>query len=225
MQLLDVSLNTKKSNMIKRNINVLKLQNFIQKYPYILFFQHNNLSVKQWDQLRQELKNLKTTDLILIKNTYIQTLFCENAFFDTKKLAKIFQGPCFAVGFSQQTQFKEINQKIHKFSSILLLAALFDKKLLTHLEVSKFITLDERIYSSLLGKLNQSNAFVNILENSLDFNILHSTVLRLLYFLEIIKTKRLFLYINNKKESIQPQVPLRLPCYDFAPVTDHIMVP
>ena len=27
-----------------------------------------------------------------------------------------------------------------------------------------------------------------------------------------------------RKEVIQPQVPLRLPCYDFAPVTDHSLV-
>ena len=26
-----------------------------------------------------------------------------------------------------------------------------------------------------------------------------------------------------RKEVIQPQVPLRLPCYDFAPVTGHTM--
>ena len=26
-------------------------------------------------------------------------------------------------------------------------------------------------------------------------------------------------FLNSAKESIQPQVPLRLPCYDFAPVT------
>ena len=26
---------------------------------------------------------------------------------------------------------------------------------------------------------------------------------------------------NSRKEVIQPQVPLRLPCYDFTPVTNH----
>ena len=26
---------------------------------------------------------------------------------------------------------------------------------------------------------------------------------------------------NSRKEVIQPQVPLRLPCYDFTPVTGH----
>ena len=28
-----------------------------------------------------------------------------------------------------------------------------------------------------------------------------------------------------RKEVIQPQVPLRLPCYDFSPVTNHSLVP
>ena len=28
-----------------------------------------------------------------------------------------------------------------------------------------------------------------------------------------------------RKEVIQPQVPLRLPCYDFTPVTSHSLVP
>jgi hypothetical protein len=28
-----------------------------------------------------------------------------------------------------------------------------------------------------------------------------------------------FAYSSSRKEVIQPQVPLRLPCYDFAPVT------
>ena len=32
-------------------------------------------------------------------------------------------------------------------------------------------------------------------------------------------TRRLDLLVLSRKEVIQPQVPLRLPCYDFAPVT------
>jgi hypothetical protein len=43
---------------------------------------------------------------------------------------------------------------------------------------------------------------------------------------------RVFLTIGHhpkmsllRKEVIQPQVPLRLPCYDFTPVTDHSLGP
>ena len=35
-------------------------------------------------------------------------------------------------------------------------------------------------------------------------------------------TQRFPLY--SRKEVIQPQVPLRLPCYDFTPVIDHTVV-
>ena len=28
---------------------------------------------------------------------------------------------------------------------------------------------------------------------------------------------------NSRKEVIQPQVPLRLPCYDFTPITNHTL--
>ena len=44
--------------------------------------------------------------------------------------------------------------------------------------------------------------------------------------------RRVFLTIGHhpkmsllRKEVIQPQVPLRLPCYDFTPVTDHSLGP
>ena len=30
--------------------------------------------------------------------------------------------------------------------------------------------------------------------------------------------------VFSRKEVIQPQVPLRLPCYDFTPVIDHTVV-
>ena len=35
---------------------------------------------------------------------------------------------------------------------------------------------------------------------------------------ELVKARKAFLL---RKEVIQPQVPLRLPCYDFIPVTTH----
>jgi hypothetical protein len=33
-----------------------------------------------------------------------------------------------------------------------------------------------------------------------------------------------YVYVFRRKEVIQPQVPLRLPCYDFTPIIDHTVV-
>ena len=41
-----------------------------------------------------------------------------------------------------------------------------------------------------------------------------------LVVLELLRAERLL-----RKEVIQPQVPLRLPCYDFTPVTVHSLGP
>ncbi len=38
------------------------------------------------------------------------------------------------------------------------------------------------------------------------------------------ETQKPKLLQSPRKEVIQPQVPLRLPCYDFTPVTDHSLV-
>ncbi len=44
------------------------------------------------------------------------------------------------------------------------------------------------------------------------------------YDLEIMSLTRLPSSLPRQKESIQPQVPLRLPCYDFTPVTRQVIV-
>ena len=36
--------------------------------------------------------------------------------------------------------------------------------------------------------------------------------------------KRCCCFASTRKEVIQPQVPLRLPCYDFTPVMNHTVV-
>ena len=63
--------------MSKQSIAFLKTQNFLQTYPIILFFQHNNLSVKQWLDLGIQLKNFQDTDILVLKNTLIENLLAE----------------------------------------------------------------------------------------------------------------------------------------------------
>ena len=55
------------------------------------------------------------------------------------------------------------------------------------------------------------------LENYIPF-ILHNNLFKSL--VTRVGVKNTFLF----KEVIQPQVPLRLPCYDFTPVMDHTVV-
>ena len=42
-----------------------------------------------------------------------------------------------------------------------------------------------------------------------------------MYSINSAKNSRPLLCFSLRKEVIQPQVPLRLPCYDFTPITYH----
>ena len=50
---------------------------------------------------------------------------------------------------------------------------------------------------------------------------LHGSLVKLTICVDSQLNLRINLFV---KEVIQPQVPLRLPCYDFTPVTDHTVV-
>jgi len=91
--------------MTNQIVRVLKTGKFITKYPIILFFQHNNLSVKQWLLLRNQLKNIDGGELLLFKNTIIENVLINKDLINSKS---IFQGPCFALGFSNFSQFNVI---------------------------------------------------------------------------------------------------------------------
>ena len=48
---------------------------------------------------------------------------------------------------------------------------------------------------------------------------------KLLAFSNLIDCRRMWALARfSRKEVIQPQVPLRLPCYDFTPVMEHTVV-
>ena len=73
----------------------------------------------------------------------------------------------------------------------------------------------ERKVNSVLGK------FIFCGLKRLLVSVVPLARLRTIYSLRISS----YLYFSYRKEVIQPQVPLRLPCYDFVPITTHSLGP
>jgi ribosomal protein L10 len=161
--------------MTNQIVQVLKTEKFITKYPIILFFQHNNLSVKQWLVLRNQLKNIESGELLLFKNTLIKNVLIKKNLIDSQS---IFQGPCFALGFSDFSQFhdllKRVNSsslkillKTNQISTIFLIGGLLDNKIISHLDISKITKLDSNIYDNFVFNLKKSNQICHVLQTSL----------------------------------------------------------
>ena len=134
----------------------------------------------------------------MLKNSIIETVILKENALKTSHLENIFQGPCFAIGFLQESQLSEILRLTQSLSTIYLLGGKLDKKLLTHLDILKFLKLDKTVYSNFFGNLNQSQVFYNTLQNSMEFSILKQIPINFLHCLEVLKLKHqssFFVYI------------------------------
>lgn len=191
--------------MSNQIVRVLKIEKFITQYPIILFFQHNNLSVKQWLLLRNQLKNIDGGELLLFKNTLIENVLINKNVIDSQS---IFQGPCFAVGFSNFSQFNEIlklvnpsNLKIlfktNQTSTVFLIGGLLNNKFISHLDISKITKLDNNLHENLLVNLNQGNQMCQILQTHLSspYNQINQVCLNFIECLEILKMKHKILIV------------------------------
>ena len=61
--------------------------------------------------------------------------------------------------------------------------------------------------------MDQLGVYSTMKKQSMEFRILSLTLISNLLPLSLLL----------RKEVIQPQVPLRLPCYDFTPITNHTL--
>jgi ribosomal protein L10 len=189
--------------MTKQNITFLKTQKFIRTYPNILFFQHNNLSVSQWFRLRTQLKTIENVNLLLLKNTLIDNVLAQ----ENVSTPALFQGPCFALGFSNSSRFPDIVKITRQEPTIVLVGGLFDNQFLNHLDIAKIVELDNRVHETLLTNFNQSSHLHEVLTNSLTnpVNQLNQVSWNLLECLEILKLKcqsdKYCLCINIRSQS------------------------
>lgn len=193
--------------MSKQSIAFLKTQKFLQTYPTILFFQHNNLSVKQWLDFGIQLKSFQDTGLLVLKNTLIENLLVQQKYSNKDNFISLFQGPCFALGFSNISQIKDILKITKQTTPIFLLGGIYNNQLINHLDISKILQLDEKVHEVLITNLNQSTRLHNILSTPGDKSCmqLDQVAQNLLHCLHVLKLKHqgtiYCLFLNIKSQS------------------------
>lgn len=178
--------------MAKKSITFLKIENFLNTHPIILFFQHNNLSVKQWLDFRIQLKNFENIDILVLKNTLIENLLAQLSTHEKNKLASLFQGPCFALGLSNSSQIQDVLKVINKKPTVFLLGGIFENQPLNHLDISKILELNFNVYPQFISNLDQSSQLYNVLSSPLNntYKELNQVPYNLLQCLQILQLKK-----------------------------------
>ena len=176
--------------MTKRRVVILKTKTFFDTYPILLFVQHNNLSIKEWSQLRLSLKAHKDINLYGLKNSIAANFI--NTYDTTNKYKSIFifQGPCAVIGCLQQSDLRNVISILNSIPKLIIVGAIYNKEIYTHLDISKLCTLDSSVYVSVVQSLQLSKNLTYHLESHLGFSILQQVTknfLKCLYSIKHIK--------------------------------------
>lgn len=151
------------------SVNQVSAKQFFRKFPYVLIFNHLNLSAKEWTFLRIHLETFQKSSLERGSQPSPEILVIKN-----KKLLKckslkgpkssqpltfqplgefLLQGPCFLLGFSRISEGKPLALQVTKSPKIQLVGGIGEGQLWTHLDILKFFQVSPQIYPEFIKTL------------------------------------------------------------------------
>lgn len=128
--------------------NLLTTEYYVKKWPYILIYQHQGITVPMWQKLRSKLDN--TMECMVIKNTVINRIFNNN---------KITGGSMCLIGVSSMDDFKHLSDITNYYNyKLLLVGGYWNKQCWSHNDVKRICN---------LGSMNNiiSNLIITITQN------------------------------------------------------------
>ena len=171
------------------------MQEYMNKWPYIIVYQHQGMNVPMWQQLRSELGN--TMECMVVKNSQAARVLNNN---------KLCSGSTCFVGVSSMEDIKQLEFITKKYSySLLLIGGFWDNKCWTHEDIQQILNLGsiEQIWGDLISTMLQSENLVTFLShnNKLCINTIETNSNTLCNILTNIHNKDFVVYILNKSQS------------------------
>lgn len=196
----------------KKKISVLKTKNFFEKYPILLFLQHNNCTTKEWSDFKK-----KNVEFLVLKNSIPKIVRCldtsqtedndsitKNQILDNvkginssdnfsalghDKITRLFQGPSIALGCRDIDQLDKVWTFLKSQSNLVFVGGFLENQTLNHLDVEKLLKINHSIYNVLLSQLNVQNELYGTLKNSINLNYLNHIPQSFLNTLSVISKK------------------------------------
>lgn len=174
----------------KKKINKIKTQNFLDEFSIKILLQHNNFTVNDWFDFKQKIQEISkgSVEIFNVKNSLLKKSLLN--FTDQEHSQFLCQGPNFLVGCKNENYLKPVWKEIQSHSKLIFISCVYNKKLLTHLDVELFLKTDNSVYSQFLQILDKNNDLSNTLEYSLKMNPLFVVPSHYLDVLEFLKQSK-----------------------------------
>lgn len=145
--------------MFKQKVFQKKIEKFFRENPIIFIYHCNNISMKNWALIKNQLSKKRDLSSLYIQNRiaikelefYVKE---KNQHFDSingqqqyainldslLELKQLFQGPTFLLGCHSEDDIASLYHILDKNSQFVFVGGIFETQLLTHLDLKKYIT-------------------------------------------------------------------------------------
>lgn len=194
----------------KTKINKIKLKTLLKKCPILVVIQHNNLTVKDWFELKQQINQLSPQlsskfllnerledyqpDLkilsiknSLLKNVLLEKLSTQGNSFDDNLVKTLYQGPNLLIGCQSVEQLKSLFKLLSTSTKYLFISCFYNNQLLTHLDLKVLLKTNLSIYQSFISCLDKKTELYNTLQTYLEFQPLQNVQTNLLAIFSTLK--------------------------------------
>ena len=184
--------------LTKKALTLRKTKSFMEHYPILLCFQHNNLNLGEWCQLRSRIQEIPNVHLLFLQNK-ITTLFLKKqaphfgvhsiGFRQQESTVSHFlQGPCFFLGCFDINTVEFLESVLKSSGRVVFLGGLYHGTLLSHANFQKLKTLDTSVYHDFLETVDLGAPVHTLLMTHLGLNLLAHPLTVLIHSLEFLSS-------------------------------------
>lgn len=189
--------------MLKKQVTIQKGFTLLNNNNIILFYQFNNISIKNWHFLKNELRKLEDINTLIIQNkiakniieklqnskdsflplstvslkkpSFIGDLKIEKKKFHKRdcKLNNLFQGPTFLAGCNTNIELIAIYDLLKNYPNFIFVGGLYNNQNISHYTLEKLVNLNDSIKSELIQFLELKTSSICFIESHLVHKILN----------------------------------------------------
>lgn len=173
----------------KKKISKIKTENLLKEFPLIFLLQQNNLTLKEWFDLKQQIQELNqksssSCKILTIKNTILrkrlQTFDSSNLFpknfqpLETNQeiINSMLQGPCFLLGCHKETVLEPLWNYVQSNPKLVFICCFYKNQILNHLDFQVFLKTTPSIYQKFLQQVDKKTELYTTLQYHLKFQFL-----------------------------------------------------
>lgn len=184
----------------KKKISKIKTETFLQEFPLIFLLQQNNLTLKEWFDLKQQIQELSKEassccKILTIKNTVLKKSLEDFHCSNLKKLENnqqilnsICQGPSFLLGCHKETLLQPLWNCIQSNPKLVFISCFYKNQLLNHLDFEILLKTTPSVYQTLLQQVDKKTELYTTLQSPLNFQLLLDVQHQLLFTLNLLKS-------------------------------------